>query len=235
MEDTIPIQWYSTYNEIIGKAQKIQPYFAADLALFNDFDRWYTPAVNTELLSGINLGQQYFSETQLLGEIKRVTDLLDITFSAAIQYYDELNHYVKLGLHDTALRDETFGNAGFETARHSIKTMIALLNQAHAVISQPGIQLLLLAAYMPAAFADELAGLIHEMSALYRELKNLKRQHLLATRERIDLFNSLWDTMSEICDDAQIIFANHPERLENYDLYDAENWHVDQVEFIHLN
>jgi len=58
---------------------------------------------------------------------------------------------------------------------------------------------------------------------------------MLAVRERIDLFNSLWDSLHEICEDAKIIFADNPDRLEIYDLYDTEVWNADQAEFIHLN
>lgn len=235
MEDATNIQWYLTYNEVIAKAQAIQPYFTADLAQFNSFDPWYKPAVNTELLSRIYIGLKYFSENNMVSDIKRVTDLLDITFSAVIQYYEKLNYYVDLGFKDEAVRNQIFEYADFAEARHSVKKMLALLNQAMAAISQEGIELTLLAASMPADLPNELAGLATELGTLYAELKTLKKQQLIAARERIDLFNSLWDTLNEICEDAKIIFAAHPDRLAIYDLYDTDVWNVDQAEFIHLN
>lgn len=226
---------YLTYDEVIAKAQAIQPYFAADLNLFTAYDPWYTSAVNTELVSGIYIGLKYFSENSLVVEIKRITDLLDITFAAAIQCYEKLASYVDMGFGDMSVIMENFGYLGFEKARHSVKKMIPLLNKAHAAISQDGNEARLLAAGMPEELKLELANIAAELSSGRSELRLLKKQHLLATRERIDLFNSIWDTLSGICEDAKYIFANDPERLEIYDLYDTENWNVESVEFIHLN
>lgn len=235
MEDSSNIHYYLTYNEVIAKAQAIQPYFAADLAKFNDFDPWYTSAVNTELVSGIYIGLKYFSENSLVGDIKRVTDLLETCHVAAIQCYEELNNYVVSAFEDDLESLEAFGHAEFEKAHHSVKKMVALLNRAHFSISQGLHQSRLLAQGMPPGMVLEIANLAAELAAMYGELKILKKQHLLATRERINLFNSLWDTLSEICEDAKIIFADDPQHLEFYDLYDTEGWNVDQLEYLAMN
>jgi len=110
-----------------------------------------------------------------------------------------------------------------------------LLNKAYAAISQDNHLPRLMAAGIPEGMALELANISAELAAGRSELRLLKKQHLLATRERIDLFNSIWDTLSGICEDAKFIFADNPDRLEIYDLYDAEDWNMNQVEFIHLN
>lgn len=235
MNDSSNIHYYLTYNEVIAKAQAIQPYFAADLAKFNDFDPWYTSAVNTELVSGIYIGLKYFSENSLVGDIKRVTDLLEITHVSAIQCYEELNNYVLSAFEEDLESLEAFGYAYFEKAHHSVKKMVALLKWAHAAITQGLHQPRLLAAGMPQTMTLEVANLAAELAAMYGELKILKKHHLLATRERINLFNSLWDTLSEICEDAKIIFADDPEHMELYDLYDTDGWNVDQIEYLHMN
>lgn len=235
MEDITKSHFYLTYDEVITKAQAIQPYFAADLKQFTAFDPWYTSAVNTELVSDIYIGLKDFSKKNLLSEIKQVTDMLDISLASAMQFYMELIQYVERGFTEVTIRNDIFGYLDFENARHSVKKMVALLKQAHAAILCDDYQARLVASGMTLDLTIEVADTAAEMSALYGELKMLKKQHLIVTRERIELFNSLWDTLSGICEDAQSIFANDPDRLEIYDLYDTENWNLDHVEILHLN
>ena len=235
MEDAAKCYWYLPYDEVITKAQSIQPHFAADLSQFNAYDRWFTSAVNTELLSGIHSGLKDFSEINWMTKIKRTTNLLDINLVHAIHCYEELNYYVFIGFGDANVNNETFGYSGFAHARNSVKKMIVLLKYALEAISFEDNEQRLLSAYMPLDLPLDLAKIVAELTASYGELKILKKQHLLVTRERIELYNSIWDILSKICEDANIIFANDPNRLAIYDLFDTEDWNVDQMEFMHLN
>jgi len=235
MEDTLKNHWYLPYDQVIIKAQSIQPYFASDLSKFNAYDGWFTVAVNKQLLSAIYRGQKDFSESSWMSEIKRTTNLLDIKLVDAIHCYEELNYYVFVGLGDVAVNNETFGYSGFAQARNSVKKMIVLLNQALAAISFEDNEIRLLSAYMPLDIPLLMDHLASDLNAQYEELKILKKHHLLLTRERIDLYNWIWDTLSKICEDAKIIFANDPYRLGLYELFDTEEWDVDEMEFMHLN
>ena len=231
MEELPKSHCYLTYDEVITKAQTIQPHFAADMAQFAAHDAWFSAAVNTQLLSGIYTGTKDFSENSLIAGIRRTTDLLDQKLAEARHCYEKLIYYVGIGFKDVRVSNETFGYLSFAKARSSAKKMIPLLNQAHEAISQEGNEGKLLAAGMPEALSMELANIASELAAVYGELKILKKQHLLVTRERIELFNSLWDILSKICEDAKIIFANDPVRLAIYELYDTEDSDANQVEF----
>lgn len=235
MEDAPKSHWYLPYDEVITKAQSIQPHFAADLSQFSDYDRWFTSAINTQLVSGIHRGVKDFSESSWMTKIKRTTNLLDINLVHAVHCYEELNYYVFIGFGDANVNNETFGYSGLAYARNSVKKMIDLLNYALAAISFEDNEDRLLSAYMPLDLPMEMAHIAAELTTIYGELKILKKQHLLVTRERIDLYNSIWDILSKICEDANIIFANDPNRLVIYDLFDTEDWNVDQMEFMHLN
>jgi len=234
MEDLPISHCYLTYDEVLTKAQKIQPHFAADLTQFASFDPWFTPAVNTQLLSGIYSGQKDFSENNLMDEIRRLTNLLDLKLADARHCYEKLTYYVNKGLENIASDCEPFGFADFQKARCSVKRMIPLLNQALVAISNEGNELRLLDAGMPHGLANEMTDIAGELTATHEELKILKKQHLIVTRERIDLFNSMWDTLSKICEDAKIIFANDPTRLAIYELFDMENTDVSQDEPMQL-
>ena len=235
MEEALKSHWYLPYDEVITKAQSIQPYFAADLKKFNAYDRWYTSIVNMELMSGIQRALKDFSENGWTATIKRTTNLLDINFLDAIHCYEELNYYVFMEFGDATVNNETFGYSRFAKSRNSVKKMIDLLNHALTAISYDDNEDRLLSAYMPLDLPLEMANIVADLKAGYEELKILKKKHLIFTRERIELFNSIWDTLFKICEDATIIFANNPHRLAIYDLYDFEDWNVDQMEFMHLN
>lgn len=235
MEDFTTSQWYFTYDEVITKAQAIQPHFAADLPQFTAFDEWYSSAVNAEILSAIDRGLKEFSETQWVAQIKQTSDQLDLHLIDAIYCYETLTFYLFHGFGFETTMHETVGYSHFPKARHSIRKMVALLKLAIAAIAQEDIKTRLLAAGMPPSLPLELAFIAAAMAVGYGELKQLKKQHLHHTRERIALFNSLWDTLTDICEDAKIIFAHDSLRLENYDLFEPDDWSLDNVEIIHLN
>ena len=221
---------YLTYDEVITKAQTIQPHFAADLTQFSINDPWFTIAINTELLSDIYIGQKDLSESSLTSEINRLTNSLDAKLADARHCYEKLNYYVDKAFGENTIQKETFGYSDFERARCSAKKMIPLLNQALTAFSVEGNEPRLLEVGMPESLPLELATIVAELAALHDELKILKKQHLLITREQIDLFNSLWDTLSKICTHAKIIFEKDPQRLAIYELYNVEDMDADQIE-----
>lgn len=235
MEELPTSHCYLTYDEVITKAQLIQPHFSADLAHFSAFDSWYTSDIDTQLVSGIQTGMKDFPENSLIEAINRIQDLLALKLAAARHCYEKLTYYVGTGFRDTAVTNETFGSSAFLEARSSAKKMIPLLKKAREAISKEGNHDRLLAVGMPEGLPQEMANIAAELDLVYGELKILKKQHLLITRERIELFNSLWDTLSKICDDAKIIFANDPARLAIYELYDTEDSNQDQVEELKIN
>lgn len=214
---------YLTYDEVISKAQAILPHFSVDLQQFNSYDTWFTQEVRDQLLSGIYTGLQVTDETNEYFDIKRLTDLLDHKLAEARHLYEKLNYYVDNTFKDVTVTRGTFGYAEFQKARTSVKRMIPLLNQAVLAIAHNDYETRLHDVQMPWSLPSEMTLLAGELRENYENLKAKKRLHLMATRERIELFNSLWDILSKIGDDAKIIFADNPERLEIYDLYDLED------------
>ena len=235
MEDISKSQWYLTYDEIISKAILIQPQFEADLSVFAAYEKSYTPAVNSELLHAIHKSVKHYSKSHWLNEIKRITNSLDINLAEAIHCYKDLIYYVNHTFGNSAINRNTFGYADFAEARHSVKKMIALLNHALATLAYHDNESRLRKAYMPFYLPVEMANLINDLKEGYEKLKFLKEQHLVVIRERINLYNFLWDILSKIGEDAKVIFKGDRERLEIYDLFESEDWHASRVQVVHLN
>jgi len=221
---------YLTYDEVITKAQTIQPHFESDLAQFTAHDAWYSQEVNTQLVKGIHTGEKDFSQKSLLSEMERVKELLDQKLAEARHSYEKLNYYVGTGFRDDTITNQTFGYEVFTMARSSAKKMIPMLNKVHEAILQGSNEERLLNSGMPAALPLELENINAELESVYGQMKMLKKQYLQITRERIELFNSLWDTLSKICEDAKIIFSSDPARLAIYELYDIEDSGTEQAE-----
>lgn len=214
---------YLTYDEVISKAQAILPHFAVDLSQFNAYDPWFTQEVKDQLLSGIYTGLKETDEFNQYFEINRLTDLLDLKLAQARHLYEKLNYYVDKAIEDMKVTHQTFGYSDYLKARTSVKRMIPLLKQAVLGISKDNYEARLHDAGMPWGLPSEMAQLAAEMTDIYRDLKNQRQQHLKTIRERIELFNSLWDILAKIGEAAKIIFANNPVRLEIYDLYALED------------
>jgi len=235
MEDISKSQWYLTYDEVIKKAKLIQPHFAADLQKFAAYDRSYTPAVNTEFVQAINKSVKDYSKSNSLTEIKRITNILDINLAEAIHCYKDLIYYVNHEFGSSSTNKETFGYLDFADARHSVKKMIALLNHALATLSLDDNESRLRKAYMPFYLPVEMANLVTDLSEGYEKLKFLKEQHLIVTRQRINLYNFLWDILSKISEDAKTIFAGEHDRIDIYDLFETEDWQGSRMQVVHLN
>jgi len=230
MEELPKSHFHLTYDEVIIKAQSIQPHFAADLIQFNSFDPWFTSAINTELLSGIFIGLKDFAESSLITKIKRLNDLLDLKLAAARHCYHKLNYFVEIAFKDVSVTLETFKYRDFESARNSVKKMIPLLNLVNAAILKDDNQIKLLAVGMPLGLPPELANIVAELASAQGVLKIIRKQHLLITRELNELYNSIWDILVKICEDAKNIFTHDPARLSIYELYNLEDWDAPQVE-----
>lgn len=235
MEDLSKNLWYLTYDEIVKKARLIQPYFASDLQEFIAYDRSYSPGVNADLLQAINKSVKNYSRSSWITEIKRITNLLDINLAEAIHCYKDLIYYVNHEFGNSNINKETFGYSDFAEARHSVKKMIALLKHALAILSDRDNESRLRKAYMPFYLPGEMADLVTELSEGNEKLKFLKEQQLIVTRERINLYNFLWDTLSKISEDAKVIFADDRDRLEIYDLFETEDWQGSRTQVVHLN
>lgn len=223
---------YLTYDEVISKAQAILPHFSVDLPQFNGYDPWFTQDVKDQLLSGIYTGLKETDENNQYVEIKRLTYLLDLKLAQARHLYEKLKYYVDKAFENVKVTHETFGYSDYLKARTSVKRMIPLLNRVVTGISTNDYEARLHDAQMPWGLPSEMAQMAAELTEIYGDLKTQRQLHLRTTRERIELFNSLWDILSKIADDAKIIFANNPERLEIYDLYDLEdsdNEPVDEI------
>lgn len=161
--------------------------------------------------------------------MKRLIDMLDIKLASARHCYEKLKYYVDMAFKDETVSHETFGYSSFEKARSSAKKMIPLLNQALETIAQGDNEARLVSSYMPPDLPHEMAQITHDLTAKYGELKIMKKQQLVDTRERIELFNTLWDILSKICDDAKVIYARSPDHLAIYELYDIDDSDAEQA------
>ena len=215
-----------TYDEVIEKAQSVQPQFAADLPQFTNFNPWFTNAVNEQLQAEMADGLVDFSGSSHTAAIELKTERIAQLLAESGKKYQKLMYYVGEGLGDSKAISDTFGRPRYVKARQSEKEMVSLLNQAKRACSLEDFNPRLLEAGMPASLPEELESLAGDLTAADGEQEMLKKQQLLVTSERIELFNSIWDKLSRISSAAKILFDTDPARLAIYQLYsssDSEN------------
>ena len=217
-----PIRRFSmTFDEVIEKAQSMQPQYAADLEQFTTFNPWFTSAVNEQLANMVVSAIGDFSASSHTAQIEVQTETIAQMLTSAGQKYQRLMYYVEKAIGSSKAIGDTFGRHRYEKARQSEKEMVSLLNQAAVAANQEDFYPKLITAGMPEGLLPELQTLATDLAAADGKQEMLKKQQLLVTSERIELFNSIWDIMSEISSAAKILFANDPARLAIYQLYDA--------------
>lgn len=221
MGKTPPRRFSLTFDEVITKAQSVQPQFAQDLPMFTSFSPWFTETVNTQLLAEMAAGISDFSGSSHTAEIEIQTERIAQLLTESGKKYQKLIYYVESGLGGGKAINDTFGRSRYEKARQSEKEMISLLNQAVTAVNQADYKPLLVAAGMPPTLPTDLAGLATDLADADGRQEMLKKQQLLITSERIELFNSIWDKLSRISSAAKIIFEADPARLAIYQLYDG--------------
>ena len=210
-----------TYDEVIEKAQSVQPQFATDLVQFTTFNPWFTSAVNDQLAIQVTEAISDFSANSHTAHIEIQTETIAQLLSTSGLKYQRLIYYVERAIGSSKAIGDTFGHQRYEKARQSEKEMVSLLNQAVVAANQDDFIQKLTAAGMPEDLLAEMQTLATDLAAADGKQEMLKKQQLLVTSQRIELFNSMWDTMSEISSAAKIIFADDPARLAIYQLYDA--------------
>lgn len=67
----------------------------------------------------------------------------------------------------------------------------------------------------------ELSAMASSLATADGQQEMLKKEQLLVTSARIELFYPIWDTLSKNNSAAKIIFVNDPARLAIYQLYDG--------------
>ena len=212
-----------SYDEVITKVQSVQPQFEVDLPQFTIFNPWFTDSVNVQLKTNMTAGLVDFSQSSHTAEIERQTEVIGQLLYTSGQKYQKLMYYVDQKFKGTKAVGDIFGHSRYEKARQMEKEMISLLNQACTAVELPEFKAPLLEAGMPESLPLELAGLSTELAAADGLQEMLKKKQLLVTSERINLFNSIWDTLSQISTAAKMIFADDPARLAIYQLYDGES------------
>lgn len=220
--DKTPQRHFSiSFDEVLTKAQSMQPQFANDLPLFTSLNPWFTEKVNNQLGINISAGISDFSASSHTAQIERLTETISQMLASAGRIYQKLMYYVENGLGNSKAINDTFGHSRYEKARQSEKEMVSLLKQASIAIGYDDNSTRLIAAGMPENLQEELSTLANGLAEADGQQEMLKKQQLLVTSERIGLFNSIWDTMSKINAAAKILFAEDPARLGIYQLYDS--------------
>jgi hypothetical protein len=219
-----------SYDDVITKAQSMQPQFEADLPEFTAFNPWFTGEVNARLIEETAIGLADYSESSHTAEIVTQTEKIAGLLTQSGKSYQKLMYYVENGLGDTKAVMDTFGRSRYEKARRSEKEMVSLLKQAVTAASQEEFAIGLAAAGMPASLTTDLEELADILATADGKQEMLKKQQLLITSERIALFNSIWDILSRISSASKIIYAEDPARLAIYQLYDSSSSDNEQPE-----
>jgi hypothetical protein len=199
----------------------MQPQFAEDIQKFYGFNPWFTNDVNARLIFHISEGISDFSASSHPAQIEVQTEAIGQMLETAGQWYQKLMYYVENGLGNSKAISDRFGRSRYEKARWSDKEMVSLLHQAITAANQETFKPKLEAVGMPPAFPRELTALADHLATADGKQEMLKKKQLLVTSARIELFNSIWDTLSKISSAAKIIFENDPALLAIYQLYDG--------------
>lgn len=220
--DKTPTRRFSLpFDEVITKGQSMQPQFEADLGQFSTFNPWFTWEVNNQLKANISDGLADSSGSSHTAQIERVTESISQMLATAGHSYQKLLYYVEIALGNSKAMNDTFGRPRYEKARQSEKEMISLLNQVGKAIETNDYAPRLVAAGMPDTLPGELATLATELAQADGQQEMLKKQQLLVTSARIELFNAIWDTLSRISEASKILYSEDMARLAIYQLYDS--------------
>lgn len=221
MDKTPARRFAGSFDDVITKAQSVQPQFALDLPSFTAFNPWFTEAVNTQLIAETFEGLSDFSASGHTAEIETQTGIIEQLLTDSGKKYQMLLYYVENGLGNTKAIMDTFGRSRYEKARRSEKEMISLLNQAAVAADQADCKPLLTTSGMPMTLITDLLANAGSLAFADGKQEMLKKQQLLVTSQRIELFNSIWDKLSRISSASKIIYAEDPARMAIYQLYDS--------------
>lgn len=209
-------------NEVITKSQSIQPQYMADLNSFVSFDPTFSSELGEELLGQTRDALNDSSGSSHTAAINLKTEEISALLDASGKAYQKFMYFVHAAFGTSKAVENTFGRPQYLKARKSEKYMVPLLKQAVKAASfdqfKPGLE----TRGMPVDLVQEMEQLASRLAAADDDQEMLKKQQLLVTNTRIELYNSIWEKLVKINIAAKIIFANDAARLTIYQLYDSK-------------
>ncbi|HBL74493.1 MAG: hypothetical protein A2W90_20430 [Bacteroidetes bacterium GWF2_42_66] len=217
-----PRKFGISFNDVIAKSQSIQPLYMQDLNSFTSFDPSFTSVLGEELLTETREALEDFSGSSHMAEINRATEKITGLLDDSAKVYQKLIYFVHSSFGSTKAIDNTFGRYQYLKARKSEKLMVPLLKQAAKAASLEQFKSGLEAQGMPPRLIQEIEHLAELLAEADDQQEMLKKQQLLVTSQRIDLYNSIWDKLVKINTAAKIIFIDDAARMAIYKLYDGK-------------
>lgn len=210
-----------SFNEVITKSQSIQPQYIEDIQSFTSFDPKFDAQFGETLLQETREALDDFSGSSHMASINRLTERISRLLDESGKSYQKLMYFVHSAFGTSKAIENTFGRKQYEKARKSEKHMIPLLKQAVKAASLDQFKVSLESRGMNMELLEEMEQYAAQLVAADEEQEMLKKQQLLVTNARIELYNSIWEKLTKINTAAKIVFANDPVRLSIYQLYSS--------------
>jgi hypothetical protein len=204
--------------EFTGKEIDFLP---MDLDRFSLFDPDLNQQKMSLLTDNYKKALTFGTDKTQLGVLRNLTENLSDEFKKCVSLYKDVRYFARKKFGSSPAILKQFGFETYRKARMNIPEMIVfmyeLANTAEKYkneLATAGLSESVIDSIKPAAAALEKSNLEQETGKTARNVK---------TEERIDLINSIYDTLMEFSVAAKIIFANEPLTRDKYKIPYSKN------------
>ncbi|MGG8497171.1 hypothetical protein ACQY1Q_12200 [Tenacibaculum sp. TC6] len=197
-------------------ARTIYQLFLQDLPQFTAFNARFTPEYAATFLSQIDAADTVVTDVSTLAKQGVETQKVLIGMQEASRVYNRIKSHAAWAFPNNPAVLKEF-TTGYRGASKNQPKMLVFLETLEKVVTNYLDDLTdVTKGGMPAAIAAELATIKETLKGANTQQEVYKKQRLVITQDRINALNDCYATLVQICNIAQLVFANEPAKRAQY-------------------
>ena len=215
-----PIRHYAMEDEaMLVHAQVMHNQLDSDLADFTPAFPWLVAPLVADMQASIDAANALPLDTQIAAQLKVLTEDVKTLQKEANTALRVLHTYALLTYPNDKKRQQVFGQEEWPNIQQSNEKMIIALEVAHSLSGTAPYNAELQALGYTAAQNTQLLTIANNLRTARQLQLDAKSLRPVITKDRISTYNAIWQTLKNISEAAQVVYASNPAKLKQYRLY----------------
>lgn len=200
--------------DMIELAKKVAVSYKKDWKEFKTFDSTFEKNIGVELEAAIKNAEKIESDEVITEHLAKLTANLKDATEECVNLYKRFKYFIKKAYPSDKAVHDNFGFKNFYQARTSKRKFIAFMKEMESNVADYKSQLIKVGC-TPALF-EQVKPAISALETAVKEQEDYKAVRVEKTKQRIQLYNEVWEHVSTINDLAGIIYPKGSEKYYRY-------------------
>lgn len=197
-------------------AKKLLAFFSADLADFIAEDSNYSSPFDTDWESAMQAAELIPTAEQRDDELTQLTQKVELEMTNCRDVFQGMKRYIKKAFPVSPEHWNEFGFDDYDGIRDKQPVMIQFMKRLHTTATKYAAQLTDPAVNFSAARIAEIETRANALDKANNEQEVFKKNRLTYTRERVEAYNAVWNTCTDVANTGKFIYRNQYDKYQHY-------------------